>query len=263
MANPAKIKAIPIQKTVILINNFVLNTCDFLNVFSESCEKKISVISSKVTELEILLAVLEAKLNSVPGLEYTSADLPSATPAVAGTTSGASSTNPPQSAATAAATAVNPAVTPTVTPVVEDSDLIAAKDHPDYAALFKLLKVGVPPNVVSAKMTAAGLDGSLVDNPDQLIPRTGPVKSAPAATTAPPVEESSSALVISPKAEDSLIAAKDHPDYAPMFKLLKVGVPPQVVAAKLNAAGLDGSLVDTPDALISSLSVSSNALVIV
>ena len=61
-----RIKALPIHSTLMLINNFVINTTSFLNQFSETIEKKISSVSSKVTELEIMLAVLEAKLNSVP-----------------------------------------------------------------------------------------------------------------------------------------------------------------------------------------------------
>jgi len=41
---------------------------------------------------------------------------------------------------------------------------------------------------------------------------------------------------------------KDHPAYAPFFKMLKVGVPLPVVSGKMSAAGLDPSLLDTPDA---------------
>lgn len=98
-ADPSKIKPVLLQKTLILINNFVVTTSGnyyfylkyyllffiviylyllmiffinifihkvFLNQFSESCENKISRVSTKVTELEILLSVLEAKLNSIP-----------------------------------------------------------------------------------------------------------------------------------------------------------------------------------------------------
>ena len=48
-----------------------------------------------------------------------------------------------------------------------------------------------------------------------------------------------------------MVKACDHPDYAPFFKLLKVGVPPFVVQAKVSGAGLNPDLIDTPDALIS------------
>ena len=54
-----KIKPVPVQKTLILINNFIVNTTQFFNAFSETVEKKVSKISNKITEIEILLAVLE------------------------------------------------------------------------------------------------------------------------------------------------------------------------------------------------------------
>ena len=67
-----KVKSLPVQKSLLLINNFVINTTNFLNAFAETCEKKISQVSSKATELEIMLAVLEAKLNSIPDLDVVS-----------------------------------------------------------------------------------------------------------------------------------------------------------------------------------------------
>jgi hypothetical protein len=54
---------------LLLINNFVVSTSAFINEFAEACETKISGVSSKINELEILLAVLEAKLGSIPGLD--------------------------------------------------------------------------------------------------------------------------------------------------------------------------------------------------
>ena len=48
--------------------------------------------------------------------------------------------------------------------------MIAAKDHPDYAPFFKMAKVGVPPVVVQGKMESLGLIGSLLDDPERLIP---------------------------------------------------------------------------------------------
>ena len=71
-----KVKSLPIQKSLLLINNFVINTTKFLNAFSETCEKKISQVSSKATGLEIMLAVLEAKLNSIPDLDVVSSPPP-------------------------------------------------------------------------------------------------------------------------------------------------------------------------------------------
>lgn len=161
----------PIQKTILLLNNFVANTTSFFNAFSETVEKKISSVSNKITELETLLAVLEAKLNSIPDLNGSAA-----VEQVSGATG-----------ATGAAGATEPVHVPTSTvheshveqtiavpsePVVAapvDSSKVPVSEHPDYLPFFRLLKVGVPPFVVQAKVTAAGLDASMIDTPNRLV----------------------------------------------------------------------------------------------
>lgn len=162
----------PIQKTLVLLNNFIANTTSFFNAFSETVEKKISNVSNKITELETLLAVLEAKLNSVPDLND------SASRPIAGTQAQGVSSAPaaaPQPAAADATSAAPSAVADPVAaaPSVEaiDSSQIPVSEHPDYLPFFKLLKVGVPPFVVQAKVVAAGLDGSMIDTPDRLVSR--------------------------------------------------------------------------------------------
>ena len=154
----------PIQKTLALLNNFVTNTTSFFNSFSETVEKRISAVSKKVTELETLLAVLEAKLNSVPDLETENlhsnqSSIPTAQ------SNNASVPSPPitiDSVEIAVATTLNDNQ-------AVDSSLIPVSEHPDYLPFFKLLKVGVPGFVVQAKVTAAGLDGSMIDTPDKLV----------------------------------------------------------------------------------------------
>ncbi len=154
-----------------LINNFVLNTAVFLNSFAETVERKISSVSNKVTELEILLTVLEEKLNSVPGLEVEGAapiSSNTATTAAAPTASSSttpSSTVPPPPAQMVAPVASTPppgAAVPAAEIPVESSKPSLA-DDPDYGPFVKMIKVGVPKFVVVAKATAAGLDGALLE----------------------------------------------------------------------------------------------------
>jgi hypothetical protein len=150
------------------LNNFVANTTSFFNAFSETVEKRISGVSNKITELETLLAVLEAKLNSVPDLDAgpvstasqptQQADTPSAAPAPT------SNVAIPDQTSAVTATAAAPAAT-------MDANMCPVSEHPDYVPFFKLLKVGVPPFVVQAKVTAAGLDASMIDTPDKLVPK--------------------------------------------------------------------------------------------
>ena len=145
------------QKTVMLINNFVLNTTSFLNDFTNTCEKKLVTVSGKITELEILLAVMEAKLNSIPDVDGT---VPNTIPAPQTISSPDSGIPPPTTTAqdnvpaVAASSGEVAPPPPEAAPV--DTGMIAVKDHPDYKPFAKLLKVGVPPPAAKIKLNAAG-----------------------------------------------------------------------------------------------------------
>jgi WASH complex subunit CCDC53 len=124
---------------LVLINNFVSNTAGFLNTFSETVEKKISNISNRITELEILISFMEAKLHSIPGLEDRKEE-PLSSPTVG-----------------------------TQSEPVKETLGVKASEHPDYIQFFKLLKLGVPISVVQAKVVAANLDPSIIDQPDLVL----------------------------------------------------------------------------------------------
>ncbi len=157
-----------------VINNFVVNTAEFFNAFSETVEKKISNVSSKITELEILLSVLEAKLNSVPGLEFSVDDLPATQDTQSSTLEHKHEAPIPANNIQSNVQNVSAVQEEVVKPqaaeaVPSDSSMVKASDHPDYAPFFRLLKVGVPVFVVQAKVSAAGLDPSFIETPDALI----------------------------------------------------------------------------------------------
>ena len=135
----------PVQKTLVLINNFIVTTADYLNAFSDTVEKKIAKVSNRITDLETLLAVLEAKLNSVPDLDNITTTL-----------------NAIPLRAEEPSIALGP-------PSTQQQQKVPVSEHPSYAPFFTLLKVGVPPFVVQAKISAAGLDPSMVDTPELLI----------------------------------------------------------------------------------------------
>lgn len=119
-----------------------MSSTSFLNTFTENAELKISKISNKITELEILLAVLEAKLNSVPGLDVQEEE-PSSIP---------TATTPTVQTETSESEARSDTAAPSV----------SAEDRSKYAEFEKMLKVGVPSFVVEAKMAAAGLDPGML-----------------------------------------------------------------------------------------------------
>ena len=74
----SQLPAIPATKSLLLINNFVANTTRFLNHFAHECEERVTRVSDTVTRVEILLAILEAKLNSIPDLIVTDAEVAAA-----------------------------------------------------------------------------------------------------------------------------------------------------------------------------------------
>lgn len=103
------------------------------------------------------------------------------------------------------------------------------KDDERYVKYFKLLKMGMPPEQVKLKMSADGVDPSVLDNPDAVVPGSG---GAPSAST-PPAQA---------------MTVKEDPDYEKFFKLVKMGMPSEQVKMKMSAAGLNADLLDTPDA---------------
>ncbi|KAE8913668.1 hypothetical protein PF005_g6862 [Phytophthora fragariae] len=106
---------------------------------------------------------------------------------------------------------------------------VATKDHPDYLKYFKLLTMGLPAEQVKMKMEAAGVDPSILDDPDAIIGGAAPSGDC---ASAPPA----GALV------------KDDEQYAKFFKLLKMGMPAEQIKLKMSASGLNPDLLDTPDA---------------
>lgn len=185
----SRIKPAPLPHSLLLINNFVINTTRFLNSFSENVEKKLLGVSRRITEVEITLSFLEAKLNSIPELDHIKPDNSASQPTTnipEGNANNASSSSTTSSVAstsssTATTTTTAPSETPTapisstieaaVPSIPQDDGMIAASEHPAYSPFLKMLRVGVPPPVVVGKLQAAGLDPSVVDDPEKRIPK--------------------------------------------------------------------------------------------
>lgn len=80
----SQLPMIPMAKSLLLVNNFVANTTRFLNHFAFECEERLGRVSGNLTRVEILLAILEAKLNSIPDLTVTDAEVEAAGQVMAG-----------------------------------------------------------------------------------------------------------------------------------------------------------------------------------
>ncbi|GLD93157.1 hypothetical protein PINS_up001749 [Pythium insidiosum] len=136
-------------------------------------------------------------------------------------------------------TVATPAALPSSTPANATTPEAATPEMTDEAAKFrKLLAMGAPLEAVKAKMRQAGVDPALLDKPPSAAPAPAP---APASASPTPA-----ATTVSSAAGPRKV--KDDPDYAKFFKLLSMGAPPPAVKAKMTQAGLNPSLLDTPDA---------------
>ncbi len=108
-----------------------------------------------------------------------------------------------------------------------DDELVAVSEHPSYSKYFRMIKMGLPRDAVKAKMKLEGIDESYIDkSPDEKIPLTKPNDS--------------------PK-----VAVSEHPKYSKYFKMLKVGLPKEVVKTKMQSENVDPTYLDkNPDDLI-------------
>ncbi len=173
-------KPLPMQTTTLLVNQFIVQTTHFLNSFSETLEKKIAHISSRVTELEILMSVFEAKINSVAGMGLDTAALPDTTANAPAAAAPAASAPPSASLPSVSGGAPSAAATPAPAPAAAPAPAPApapagpvVKDDPNYSKFFKMLKVGVPMPVIEGKMRAEGLDPKYLETPDAPAPSAG------------------------------------------------------------------------------------------
>ncbi|KAG3119284.1 hypothetical protein PI125_g2133 [Phytophthora idaei] len=132
---------------------------------------------------------------------------------------------------------------------------VKVKYDPSYAKFFKLLSMGAPAAAVKAKMVQAGLNSELLDTPDAEMP----TNRAPSASTPPPKAPSNPRALLTSRAtppSEPQTKVKDDPQYAKFFKLLSMGAPAESVKAKMQMAGLQPELLDTPDAPLKPASAS-------
>ncbi|KAL4176693.1 hypothetical protein KRP22_001634 [Phytophthora ramorum] len=106
-----------------------------------------------------------------------------------------------------------------------------AEEHEKYAKFFKLKKMGMPLPHIQLKMSAEGIDGSILETPDLLVDDDGnEIKDGETGFVGIPV--------------------KEHEKFAKFFKLMKMGMPLDHVQLKASSEGLDASLLSTPDQLL-------------
>ncbi|XP_047481271.1 WASH complex subunit 3-like [Penaeus chinensis] len=180
----SKVEAINQKRTLAFINHWVLHTVAFLNQFSSICEERLVSLDTKLRRADHSLAILEAKLSSVPGLEGVVAEAVASPAGPPSTADAAGATEERQAApdATASPPATQPegaqqnaVESPEADPAPAAPAVSAtpvSKD-PRYVPYFKMLAVGVPRPAVEMKMSREGIDPSLLDDPDAPAPPAG------------------------------------------------------------------------------------------
>jgi len=169
--NYAVLSPIPLPKSVMLVNNFVLNTTKFLNRFSNEVDLKLADVSHRITNTQTLLCVLECKLRSIPGLED-GPPPPVATPTVEPVPPAGA--DAPPVAEAPAWTAEGPPADSTAlvaVPSAELANMRRAAEHPRYRKFFKMLMMHIPLPACQQKMSVElpGEDTSLLERPDELV----------------------------------------------------------------------------------------------
>ena len=159
-----------------IVNSFVLSTSDFLNKFASLCEQKLSRVSQQVQRVEIVLSLLEAKLDSIG---WMSGGAPAAAPAAGGEAQAAiASSSAPVAPPMGAAPAAPAAAAAAAAPAAPAAPLLKVKDDSRYSKYFKMLGMGVPKAAVRIKMSSEGVDPDVIDmDPEAEAPAGGAAAS--------------------------------------------------------------------------------------
>ena len=266
LSDPSKLhdlkacRPIPHRKLLVMLNQFTVTTTRFLNRFANQCDDRLSRVSSDLSNLETTLAILEAKLSSVPGLEGAAAAADtSAIPDVAPDQPPAQSVGVGKPAAAPLQPAGQPPVAANPAPPAGPP----AKDDPVYATYFKLIRLGMPLEQAKLKCQSEGNNPNVLDHPDDPVPAMLALPDAAGAGTVAPAEATveSTAIVpaggaepstdivaseesVAPSEDPNVMKLKDDPEYKKYFKMLAVGIPLPVVKHKMTMDGYDGGILD-------------------
>ncbi|KAK4014484.1 hypothetical protein OUZ56_027007 [Daphnia magna] len=151
----------PIETKRILsyFNHFVSNSVQLLNKFAVICDTKLLDLDFRLQDVEATLAILEAKLASIPSLESTA--VPSLPP-LAPTTNIYTPSSTPSTVIIPIPPPVSSAVHENVSDVHQTA--VAPSSNPEILRFVKMLSFGVPLMAVEQKMRAEGYDPSLLNS---------------------------------------------------------------------------------------------------
>lgn len=176
--DPEQQQPVPIKKTLVIVNHFIIQTTRFLNHFSTLAEEKLQKVFHDINRIETTLVLLESRLhrldgfddlaapvvtNSVGGAPSSAAPAPSAAeapalpplPQLAGP--GGPAAPPPPVASADAPAAPPPAPAPEAPPIVK------CKDDPALAKYFRMHKIGAALQAIQMQMRNDGYDPAWIE----------------------------------------------------------------------------------------------------
>ncbi|XP_019872828.1 WASH complex subunit 3 [Aethina tumida] len=154
-----KIQPVQQKNTVSFVNQFTMRTVQFLNRFAQTCESRFMDFEYKLQKVEASLLILESQLSSISGLENESKiqkddpvlkQLPELEPEEKQDN--------------------QQGILEEVKTEIVQVDGIKACEDPRYKKFFKMVQFGVPEPAVKLKMKNEGIDPSILDKPNDVIP---------------------------------------------------------------------------------------------
>ncbi|XP_059997937.1 WASH complex subunit 3-like [Lagenorhynchus albirostris] len=165
-----KVPAIPQERTVAFLNQFVVHTVRFLNPFSTVREEKLAELSLRMQQIETTLNILDAELSSIPGLDDVIFEVsPTRVPRITNETHFETTSEQSQNSLQDSG--------PRESEVTPENILTVAKDV-RYARYLRMAQVGVPVMAIRNKMISEGLDPDLPQRPDAPVPNVEGEKNA-------------------------------------------------------------------------------------
>ncbi|XP_018572628.1 WASH complex subunit 3 isoform X2 [Anoplophora glabripennis] len=140
-------------------------TVSYLNSFAQSCESRFMEFEYKIQKIEASLLILESQLSSISGLDNlehkTTDNRTNDTPA-----------NDSKLDLPDIKTSDNSSSASEKPETVSNSEDVGVKacDDPRFKKFFKMLQFGVPEPAVKLKMQNDGVDPSILDKPNDIIP---------------------------------------------------------------------------------------------
>ncbi|OXU30129.1 hypothetical protein TSAR_006878 [Trichomalopsis sarcophagae] len=163
-----KVPPINQKRTIAFINHFIAHTITFLNKFALSCEEKLFDFENKLQRVEASLAILEARLSSIPAVEN---EPQQAVQTPTAEVEDKSKVEETQQVEVTAEEIDEPDNEVPIEPKVEETETQPISSDPQYAKYFKMVHFGVPKQAVKLKMQQEGLDSSMLDTPNKLVPK--------------------------------------------------------------------------------------------